>query len=218
MTTLEKLIADLAGRAAPVRPLPPPAIRVLAWSGVAAAAGAAGVAVLGPRSDIAAALQQPVFVSTALLALATAIAAAAAAFVLAIPGAERSPVLRRLAVLMVGLWVATLAIAVVRANQGFGPAVDGHWLACFIRAIAVALIPAIVFAAMLRRAAPLQPRWTGALATTAAMAMGSVAVQIACPYDAPVHALLGHLGPVLVLGFLGARLGAPLVTARRSAT
>ena len=36
------------------------------------------------------------------------------------------------------------------------------------------------------------------------MATGALAIQLICPLDDAAHALLGHLGPVLVIGALGA--------------
>ena len=60
---------------------------------------------------------------------------------------------------------------------------------------------------MIRRAAPLQPAWSGALAGFAAVASGAIAVHVACPFNDPAHTLLGHFAPVLATGWLGALAG-----------
>jgi hypothetical protein len=52
------------------------------------------VIVIGPRRDVWHAIQQLTFVGTAAATLVTALLAAAAAFVLSVPGAERSPAQR----------------------------------------------------------------------------------------------------------------------------
>ena len=67
----EDLIADLASRATPVRPLPSPAIRALGWLGIATAFVLAGLAIFGPRPGLDVLIPQPEFVWTAVLALAT---------------------------------------------------------------------------------------------------------------------------------------------------
>jgi hypothetical protein len=203
----DDLIAELSGRAPPVRPLPSPAIRVLVWSLVALGSAAAGILVFGAKPDLASAVQLPEFLATAILALGTSFLAAAATLVLAIPGAERSPAGRVLALSFMTLWVVTLVASIARAGHGLTG--DAHWPVCFIRVVGIGLLPAVALFMMLRRSAPLRLAWTSGLATVAAMAIGAVAVQVICPINDSGHALLGHLGPVLALG------GAAAATARR---
>jgi hypothetical protein len=203
----DELIAHLASRAAPVEPLLSPAVRTLMWSAVAVASAAAGVVIFGARPDLDVVVRQPTFMWPLIAAIVTAGVAAGASLVLAVPGSERSPVLRGSSLTVGALWALMLVVFVVRAGHGFAGA--DHWPICFIRAIAVGLAPGIVLFGMLRRAAPLRITWTSALAATAAMAAGAMAAQISCPIDDAAHALLGHFGPVLALGLLGA------ATARR---
>ena len=203
----DELIAHLASRAAPVQPLSSPAVRALAWSAVAVASAAAGIVIFGARPDLGVVLSEPTFMWPLVAAGVTAAVAAGASLVLAVPGSERSPALRGSSVTLGALWALMLVVFVIRAGHGFAGA--SHWPICFIRAIAVGLAPGIVLFGMLRRAAPLRITWTSALAATAAIAAGAMAAQISCPIDDAAHALLGHFGPVLVLGLLGA------ATARR---
>jgi hypothetical protein len=206
----ENLIARLASSAEPVRPLPSPAIRLCTWSAVALAAGAAGIAAVGVRADIDVAIRQPAFMTTAVVALATAALAAAASLVLAVPGAERSAALRGSTLLLALLWLTVLLVAAVRAGYGFAADLL-HWPICFMRVVAIGLIPAAVLFVMLRRAAPLRLSWTAMLAAAAAMAVGAAAIKFSCPIDDSGHALLGHLGPVLAIGSLGAVMGRRLL-------
>ena len=55
----EDLIADLAGRVTPVRPLPPPGRRAMEWLGVAVVFAAAGIWFFGARPDVLVRLTQP---------------------------------------------------------------------------------------------------------------------------------------------------------------
>lgn len=203
----DELIAHLASRAAPVKPLPSPAVRALAWSAVALASAALGIGIFGARPDLDAVIGQPQFMWPLVMSMVMPLVAAAASLVLAIPGSERTPTLHGFSVILGSLWVLMLVVFLMRAGHGFAGA--SHWPICFIRVIAVGLAPAIVLFGMLRRAAPLRLSWTSALAATAAMAAGAVAVQIVCPIDDAAHGLLGHFGPVLAIALLGA------ATARR---
>ncbi len=198
----EELIARLASEAAPFRPLPRPAVRWAGWSAVAIASGAAGVAVFGVRPHLADVVVRPEFVSTAIVALAASALAAGSSLVLAIPGAERTPVARRAVAGLMIVWGAILAAAIVSAGHGFSRASD--WPICFIRVIAIGSIPALVLFGMIRRAAPLRLSWTSALATVAATSLAALTIQFVCPIDDAAHALLGHFGPVVVLGAIGA--------------
>ncbi len=205
----EDLIADLVSQVEPVRPLPPPAVRLFQWSLVAIVCAAAGILLFGARPDLGSALGQPAYLATAMLALGTAILSAASAFVLAIPAAERSPVARVTAAMLVGLWMTTLVVAILREGQGFR--YGSHEAACFSRAIAIGLAPAGVLFMMLRRALPLRLAWAGGLAAVAAIATGALAVQIICPIDDFAHALLAHFGPVVVFAVIGASAAGPLL-------
>lgn len=198
----EDLIVDLASRVTPVRPLPAPWIRAVVWCAIALAAIAAGLAAFGVRSDVVTRAGQVDFVWIALLGFGTTTLAAFASLVLAVPGAERSPLLRTATAGLVGLWAVTLAYGIARDGQALGD--DTHWPICFGRVIAIGFVPTVALLVMLRRAAPLRPRWTGTLALGGATAAGALAIQFICPIDDASHTLAGHLGPVLVMAALGA--------------
>jgi hypothetical protein len=204
----EDLIADLASRATPVRPLPSPSVRTLGWLAVAIASAAAGVLVFGTRPNLASIVTGQDFLMTSVLALGTAGLSAAAALVLAVPGAERSALVRGLPFAVLGMWTLTAVMTVLEESHGLSGASD--WYVCAIRVAAIGLVPAIVLVAMLRRAAPLRLEWTGAMALAGAAAVGTLAIQFICPVDDAGHALLGHLGPVLALAAAGAAAAARL--------
>lgn len=201
----EELIADLASRATPVRPLPTPVIRLASWLAIATACAVGGVLTFGARQDITVRLLQPDFAWTLVVGATAAALAGLAALVLAIPGAERSPALRIVTVSLLAAWAAGLIAVSMRG--GIDVAADHHWPACFARVVAVALVPAGVLLLMIRRAAPLHPSWTGWLLAVAALAAGAIAVQIVCPIDDPAHALIGHLAPVVPIGAMAAAGG-----------
>jgi hypothetical protein len=67
----------------------------------------------------------------------------------------------------------------------------------------VGFVPATLLGLMVRRAAALRPGLAGLFVTVAAMALATIAVQIACPIDNLGHGLAGHYSPVLALGIVG---------------
>jgi hypothetical protein len=198
----DDLIADLASRAAPVRPLPAPGLRALGWLALAIASAGGGVLVFGARPHLDVLLTNHDFLLTAGLAFAAAGLSATAALVLAVPGAERSPLVRGLPVAVLGMWTLTAAMMVLEQSHGLSGV--SHWYICAIRVAAIGLVPGIVLAAMLRRALPLRVEWAGMLAIAGAAAAGALAIQFICPIGDAGHALVGHLGPVLALAVIGA--------------
>jgi hypothetical protein len=169
---------------------------------------ALGVILIGPRADVLTALRQPTFIALAATTLAAALFSAASALLLSVPGAERSPLQRAVPMLAVIGWV----LALVRLlTIGGDPArrllaLPVHW-ACIIEIAALGLIPGWALFNMVRRAAPLRPVWSAALATLAALALGAAGTQFICPIDDPAHQLIGHALPVALLTVFGALIG-----------
>jgi hypothetical protein len=203
----EKLIAALAADARPVQPLSPPATRLVRWLLVAVPFVATGSLAFGLRDDLGAAVVDPRFAVTGVLALATALAAGAAALVLAVPGAERTPAGRWLPVALLAGW--SVAMLALLANQQFVMAgsLAWPWSICIAKVVALAAPPAYALFRMVRRAAPLEPGWAAGLSAVAALAFGALGVQFVCPNWHAGHLLLTHYAPVVVLGALAALTG-----------
>ena len=204
----DELIVQLARAAGPVRPLPGPSVRLARWTAAAVPMTALGVIVIGPRVDVLTAIYQPTFVGLAVATLGTALLSAAGAFVLSVPGAERSPLQRVVPLVAGGVWALVL---VVLLTTGGDPvrrvlALPFHW-ACLIEIAGLSIVPGWALFAMLRRAAPLRRAWSAALATLAAVALAAVATQFICPVDDPAHQLVGHVLPVAFLSVWGAIVG-----------
>jgi hypothetical protein len=204
----DELIVELARAAGPVQPLPGPSVRLARWTAGAVPVTALGVILIGPRGDVSTAISQPTFVALAVATLGTALLSAAGAFVLSVPGVERSPLQRAASLVAGGVWALVL---VVLLTTGGDPvqrvlALPFHW-ACLIEIVGLSIVPGWALFAMLRRAAPLRRAWSAALATLAAVALAAVATQIICPVDDPAHQLVGHVLPVALLTVWGAIAG-----------
>ena len=204
----DELIVQLARAAGPVRPLPGPSVRLARWTAAAVPMAALGVIVIGPRADVLTVIHQPTFIGLAVATLVTALLSAAGAFVLSVPGAERSPLQRVVPLLAGGVWALVLVVLLTTGGDPMRRvlALPFHW-ACLIEIAGLSVVPAWVLFAMLRRAAPLRRTWSAALATLAAVALGAVATQFICPIDDPAHQLVGHFLPVAFLSVVGAIAG-----------
>ncbi len=204
----EELIRSLAEDATPVRRLPPWLTRTVAWLAFAVACGVAVVVWMGARRDLVDVLLTPAFALETLLLALTTFTAAAGALILAVPGEERSAVVRWLpvtAAVAALLWVVGELVTVAAAGGAvgrFGPA----W-ACVLKTVWVGLVPGIVLFAMVGRAAPLRAAWVGMLALLATSAVGVLGTNVICPVDRPLHVLLWHVLPMAVLAAIGAGLG-----------
>ncbi|MEZ5320153.1 MAG: NrsF family protein [Vicinamibacterales bacterium] len=211
----EDLIAGLARDLTPVRRLASPWTRLLTWLALALPLLAAGVLVLGPRSNLARAVVDWRFLAVGAVAVATMVAAAAAALVLSVPGREVHARWRGTGVALTALWGA-LMLALVGLQGGvLAGAMRWPLPLCIVKVIGFAAVPAVLLVAMLRRAAPLRPAWTAGLAAVAALAGGALATQFVCPSNRAGHLLLAHYLPVVGFGLAGALLLRALVAPSR---
>ncbi len=200
----EHLIVALVADGAKVQPLPRVQVRLARWLGASAAITAAGTWMIGVRPDLSTAIRDAGFAGDAALTTATAGLAAAAAFTLSIPGHERSRSQRAWPLVTAGAWMAALAWRFAAAGGTWPELAAEPWhLACGLRMLVLGAIPAALAFVMIRRAAPLEPRWTAALASLAALALGAVGAQLDCPLGSAAHLLVAHVVPLVALTMSG---------------
>jgi hypothetical protein len=204
----DDLIVELARNASPVAPLASPSVRFARWAAVMFLFAAVGVFVLGPRPDIAEALRQAAYVARLVITLLTAVLAAVAAFVLSVPGAERTKAQRIMPFVAVCAWTALLGTFLIAGGDPVARVIafPVNW-PCGYKILGFSIVPGFVLFALLRRAAPLEPVWNASLAALAATALGAAATQFICPVDDPAHQLVGHVLPVVVLAAAGTIAG-----------
>jgi hypothetical protein len=203
----EELIRTLAANAAPVRRLPHPALRAIVWLTISTVYIAGFVWVMGLRPDIATKLAEPRFLVEVGGAYLTSMMAAAAAFCASCPG---RPVWERFAPLpFLVVWLATLGEGCWRDWLRYGP--EGLTLQldylCFPSILIVSVAPAIVIFLMIRRAAPIAPITTTALATLAAAALAAAALRLFHTQDASLMVLVWQFGSVALLAGIASLFG-----------
>jgi hypothetical protein len=183
----------------------------MVWLAISTAYVAGFVAVMGLRPDIAAKLAEPRFLVEVSAAYMTSMMAAAAAFCAGCPG---RPVWERFAPLpFLVIWLGSLGEGCWRDWVRSGS--DGLTLQpdlfCFPMILAVSIVPTLLIFYMVRRAAPIAPITTTALATLAAAALAAAGLRLFHPQDASVMVLVWQFGSVAVLTGLGALFGQDLL-------
>jgi hypothetical protein len=200
---IERLAADLK----PVRPLWPPWARTVLWMGIALPYVVAVVWGKLTMVDPVQIANDTRFMIEQAATLATALTAAIAAFRSAVPGFDMRVLL--LPVAPLGLWLATAGHGCIQDWIRLGAdglAIRPDW-DCLPMATIIGIIPAAAIIVMLRRAAPLHPRLTLALAALAVASIANFGLQFAHVRDSSIMVLVWHLGVAAVLTALGGWLG-----------
>jgi hypothetical protein len=205
----DDLIVELARASGPWVPLPSVRVRALRWLIVSLGLCARTVGLIGGRADLLASLRDPTFLVPAALLLCAGLTAAAAAMTLSVPGAERTPAWRMLAVVLAATWAFVVVVRLVSGGAWWPrlAAWPNHW-ACVAEITGLAIVSGWVLLGMLRRASPLESGWSAGLASIASAALAAAATQIICPLDDAAHLVVSHVTPVMILAAIGTLVGA----------
>jgi hypothetical protein len=201
----EELIGELARSAAPVTPLPRPAVRFAGWAAAFVLFAAAAVLFFGARPALVSDFGRPTFAVLAALTIATCVLSAIAALRSSVPGLEAAALEQALPAVGALAWTTWLLALL------FGGAVPTAGLlafpvhaGCIARIFGISLLPAAALITMVRRAAPLNPVRSTWLSALASLALAAAAVQFICPIDDPAHHLESHLFPVVAFTAIAA--------------
>ncbi len=173
-----------------------PLARWWAWTLKAAIAAAIVTIVLGVRPDLALRVREPRFVLAATFTGLLALTATGNAFLLSVPGASTRRAMRLVPLIAAIAWAALLWIRMTAIGNPIAEiAATPRHPACIVLILTISALPGIWLFDMLRRAAPLEARYTGVFAALGALACGALGTQFVCPIDAPGHQLLWHFVP-----------------------
>lgn len=166
---------------------------------------------LGPRPDIASALETYRFPLKFVVTVSLAASALGLALRLAVPGAETSHSARWLIVAPLILLLAVVVeLTVVPMPDWPARWLGRNWLLCLAYIPLLSLAPLVALLAALRSGAPSNPALAGAVAGLAAGAVGATFYAAHCPDDSPLFVATWYalaIAAVTVAGaFLGARL------------
>ncbi|HLH91472.1 MAG TPA: NrsF family protein [Xanthobacteraceae bacterium] len=195
----ERLIRDLATDLPPVRPLRPPFVRALVWL----AAVAAAALVFASFSDLPVLERRlgaaPDMWLAAIGSAATAILAALAAFRLSVPDAPRRWAALPLPSALV--WIGASGFGCLRTWLVPGTQVADldHARDCLVFIVGLSVPLSALLVVMLRRACPLAPGLTAAVAGLAAAAAAATLLLFFHPFDAAATDLTVHAGAVALV-------------------
>jgi hypothetical protein len=195
----ERLIRDLATDLIPVRRLQPPSVRAFGWLAIVAATAVA----LALIADVPALEHRLTATPDMWLAVtgstATAILAAFAAFKLSLPDARRAWAFLPLPAAL--LWIVASGVGCLRA--WFVPGTHVADLSeardCLIFIVGLSVPLSALLIKMLRRACPLQPGLTAAIAGLAAAAAAATLLNFFHPFDAAATDLAVHAFAVAIV-------------------
>jgi hypothetical protein len=206
----DELIERLVAEAEPVQPLADPDRRAAWWTAAALATTVLAVLYFGLRRDAAEVWRSPMVLARVALLGVTVWLAVTTAFRLSVPGGEPRVRARWWPVIALGALVAlSTAEVLTGAVSGSMGSPLRSWM-CVRKVAFAGAVPAILAVLLIRRAAPLEPRWTAFLGVLGAGAAGALTSEMACSIEAPVHTLLWHILPVAVFGVIGLGIGAVL--------
>jgi hypothetical protein len=198
-TDTETLIRELADRTPRVRPLARPWVRAAAWLGIGVPSALLVVVMMSVQGDWVSRLLLPRVVSEEAFALATGILAAIAALTSVVPGYNRRVLFLPLVPLVLwlgGLWQSSVRDWLQLTSQGFS--MRSEWV-CLPATIMAGAVPAIAMAVMLRRGAPLTPRFSALLGGLAAAGLGNLGVCVTHHAYGSVLVLVWHVSIVVAL-------------------
>ncbi|MBA2405995.1 MAG: DUF1109 family protein [Bdellovibrionales bacterium] len=197
----DELISELIKKNSGVKVLATPVQSFLRWLIVSLFSISVGVAILGVREDYQDIFKNASVWIPSLINFLLALASALSAFIMSIPD-RHSKASYAIPVLTFIGWIGALAL-----GPDFGSNEHGFELLCLRDVIVLGIVPAIVLVTMLYKGAVLKSGLVGCFALMASASLGAFATQFICHDDAPLHILLSHLLPVVLVGVCGIFIG-----------
>jgi hypothetical protein len=197
----EDLVGELAARAVPARPLPPPWRRALAALAAIVLASALGIVFLSDPGALEARYtdSEDMMMIEMTATFATGALALTAAFFLAIPGRSRKWLLAPIPPLV--LWLSVSGIGCYRdllrrGTQGFEA---GHSGDCLLFIIGASLVLGVPVLWLLARARPIEPVPVAVTAGLGVAALAALLLQFFHPFAVTFLDLAVHVLAVLLV-------------------
>jgi hypothetical protein len=205
---VERLVADVT----PVRRLWRPEVRLLIWLALVIPAVAFPTSSV-LREDVARQLRTPAFLLEEAAMLAAAGLLALAALRTAIPGRRPGKAFSLAAA--TALVLGGLLVFSKPVFSWTPEAFLAVGMPCLWRSFAWTLVPWALLLIAVRRAAPLESRWTGMLVGASAWLLTFGAVRLCCQTEELLHLGVFHVLPLVAGTLLSAALGPLLLRERR---
>ena len=196
----------IAGDLEPVRPLPPPWMRLLWAVPITAAFLVLPWVYFGVRPDLEHLGPMLAWVPVA-MQVALGLALLLMALHEAVPGLGIPRVLVvGFCLVALGLHLAVNLLIYIRYPMGYDDFLASWW-ACFRYEFLLGVPFLIVITYLAANALPVRPRTVGLLSGVGGGVIADASWRMVCPVSAPLHFLTAHLGTIVVLGAAGYLLG-----------
>jgi hypothetical protein len=196
---VDALVLDLE----PVRPAAPWLSAMFSWCLVSWAIVGGTILASGPLRDgiVVQLMSSPRFALELALGFAAGLAAIWAGLELGVPGAPASRRLWTPPILLFGAWTLVVGYGLIQPSDP--PMMDGKRVHCFMQTLLISLPPYTTALYLLRGRITYAQTRAGLLVGTAAAAIPALWMHVAC-HTEPLHVLMFHLSPILIVGLLGA--------------
>jgi hypothetical protein len=210
---INDVINDLVKELQPVRPVRPFSVRYATWAAAVFAAVGALLLAISARRDPDIVFDSARLVSDAVMVVLIALTASWSALKLSVPGEEKPFSHRYMPLALLAMWClfSVFQVAVEAIHTGAEALVPDPHVVCALLVAGAGGLLMIPLTFLLRGAAPLDPRWCGAMAGIAAGAAAMIGIEFICVYERPAHFMAYHVLPVLLFGVAGALAGPRLL-------
>jgi hypothetical protein len=203
----DNLIENLAKDLEPVRggsQRLPPSLR---WFAVTILCVGTGVSLLGLRSDIISAIYSISFWLQLSLIVLLSISAISAAFILSIPGHDKTKIVPWLVGAPLSMWFLQFLVGISWDN--LSTPWQGYF--CSTEILALGILPGAFLIFLIRKSAPTNLGLTGTFGMIGTAAAAAVGTHFTCSLQEPMHLMLFHFAPILVIGAVGILIGKRLL-------
>lgn len=208
----QDLIATLTDEGAR-KPLPGVARQMLFWLAITIAWVGLFICHSGLRPDIMRKLAEPFYIPELALLTAIALSAGVAALCLSRPDGMQKSWVRWLPFAFMAPWAVT---AMLNAHAAGGAAtfmqtMNSMRFDCVGCILLCALAPAVAMFVMVRRGAVASSGWAGGLTALSVTTFSYLCMRLVEENDDPLHLLVWHAFPVLLVSLLGMAAGRVLL-------
>jgi hypothetical protein len=168
----------------------------------------AAVSILGLRTDINVQTVTTKFVVDTLILLLLAVLSIMAAFSLSVPSMNTRNIFR-FPIFVFSLVLITTVYSFLATSNPF--LYLGHGFSCVSEMIAISILPAAILFYLVRKAAVIKRDLVGILILMSGVSFGLLGVQLTCADSTPLHILIWHFLPSLVVIIFGIWLSRRLI-------
>jgi hypothetical protein len=166
------------------------------------------VALLGLRTDFSDQILSAHFILESLLLMVLGVVSIVAAYNLSVPALEGQR-LYKVPFIAFALILLSTFYSLLASSDPF--LYLGHGFACVTQIISISILPASILFYLIRRAAVFNRDIVGVLVLVTGVSFGLLGVQLTCADSTPMHLILWHIFPSLIVMVFGIGLARKII-------